>query len=425
MAAAPRGGWVRWTVVALLFSAMVFNYFDRQMLAVLKPTLSREMHWRETQYADMVFWFQAAYAASYLLFGRVVDRVGARIGFAFTFAIWSIAQILHGAARGVMDFMLARVLLGLGEGGAYPSGLSAVAEWFPRQERALATGLFNAGVNIGAIVTPLVVPAVVLTFGWRAAFVLTGAASLVWLTVWLLVYRTPEQHKGLSAAELAFIRSDPPDTAAAIPFLRLLRMRETWAYAAGKFLIDPIWWMFLFWLPDFLAKRHGLDLKSFGVPLVVIYLMSDVGNLVGGWTSSALIRRGLSVNAARKLTMLGCAIAAAPVAFAMHADSLWLAVGIIGLATAAHQAFSVNLFTLPSDLFPRHSIGSVVGLGGALGAVGGMAMAKYAGWVLQEIGSYTPIFIVAACAYPTALLVIHLLSPRLTPVAVQDPEPAA
>jgi ACS family hexuronate transporter-like MFS transporter len=202
-------------------------------------------------------------------------------------------------------------------------------------------------------------------------------------------------------------------------------MRETWAYAAGKFLIDPIWWMFLFWLPDFLAKRHGLDLKSFGVPLVIIYLMSDVGNVLGGWTSSALIRRGLSVNAARKLTMLGCAIAATPVAFAMYADSLWLAVAILGLATAAHQAFSVNLFTLPSDLFPRQSIGSVVGLGGALGAVGGMAMAKYAGWVLQEVGSYTPIFIVAACAYLTALLVIHLLSPRLTPVAAQGLEPAA
>ena len=420
-AAAPaavgvRTGWVRWTVVALLFSAMVFNYFDRQMLAVLKPTLSRELHWSEIQYADMVFWFQAAYAASYLLFGRIVDRIGARLGFAVTFTIWSIAQILHGAARGVMDFMLARVLLGLGEGGAYPAGLTAVAEWFPRQERAFATGLFNAGVNIGAIVTPLVVPAVVLTLGWRAAFVLTGAASLVWLTVWLLVYRAPERHKGLSQAELAFIRSDPPDEGAAIPWTRLLRMRETWAYAAGKFLIDPIWWMFLFWLPDFLSKRFGLDLKSFGPPLVVIYLMSDVGNIVGGWTSSALIRRGLSVNAARKLTMLGCALAATPVAFAMRADSLWLAVAIIGLATAAHQGFSVNLFTLPSDLFPRQSVGSVVGIGGALGAIGGMAMAKYAGWVLQEIGSYTPIFVVAASAYLTALLVVHLLSPRLTPV---------
>jgi ACS family hexuronate transporter-like MFS transporter len=411
-----RTGWVRWTVAALLFSAMVFNYFDRQMLAVLKPTLSRELHWSELQYADMVFWFQAAYAASYLLFGRIVDRIGARLGFAVTFLIWSVAQIAHGAARGVMDFMLARALLGVGEGGAYPAGLTAIAQWFPRQERALATGVFNAGVNVGAIVTPLLVPAVVLTLGWRAAFVLTGAASLVWLTVWLLVYRSPDHHPGLGAAERAFIQSDPPDTGTPIPWTRLLRTRETWAYAAAKFLIDPIWWMFLFWLPDFLSKRFGLDLKSFGPPLVVIYLMSDAGNIVGGWTSSALIRRGLSVNAARKLTMLGCALAATPVAFAMRADSLWLAVAIIGLATAAHQAFSVNLFTLPSDLFPRQSVGSVVGIGGALGAIGGMAMAKYAGWVLQEIGSYTPIFVVAACAYLTALLVVHLLSPRLTPV---------
>jgi len=414
-----RIGGVRWVVAALLFSAMVFNYFDRQMLAVLKPTLSTQLHWKETQYADMVFWFQAAYAVSYLSFGRIVGRVGARWGMAASYLIWSIAQIGHGAARSVIDFILARAALGIGEGGAYPSGLTAIAEWFPKEERAFATGLFNAGVNVGAIVTPLIVPMVVLAFGWRAAFVMTGAASLVWLALWLVFYRPPERHGGLEAAERAYIQADAADTGPALPWLKLLTLRETWAYAAAKFIIDPIWWMFLFWLPDFLAKRHGLDLTSFGPPLVAIYLMSDAGNLLGGWASSALIRRGVSVNWARKLTMLGCALLALPVAFAGEVSDLWLAVGIIGLATAAHQAFSVNLFTLPSDLFPRRSVGAVVGFGGALGAVGGMAMAEYAGWVLERVGSYTPIFIVAASAYLLALLVIHLLSPRLTPVAAE------
>ncbi len=414
--ASGRIGAVRWIVAALLFSAMIFNYFDRQMLAVLKPGLSKELGWNETQYADMVFWFQAAYAASYLLFGRVVDRIGARMGFALTFLIWSIAQVAHGAARSAVQFMMARALLGIGEGGAYPAGLTAVAQWFPRQERAFATGLFNAGVNIGAIVTPLVVPPVVILLGWRGAFVLTGLASLLWLLTWLLVYRSPERHRALGEAERAWIKQDPPDPSRPMPWLKMARTREAWAYAAGKFLIDPIWWMFLFWLPDFLAKRHGLDLKTFGPPLVVIYLMSDAGNVLGGWVSSALIKRGVSVNSARKLTMLGCALLALPVAFAARIDSLWLAVAVIGTATAAHQAFSVNLFTLPSDLFPRTTVGSVVGFGGALGAVGGMALAKYVGWILDRVGSYTPIFAVAACTYLVALGVIHLLTPRLKPV---------
>ncbi len=415
-----RVGAVRWIVVALLFVAMVFNYVDRQMLGVLKPTLAAEFHWSETDYADIVFWFQAAYAVSYLAFGRFVDSVGAKVGFGVAFFLWSLAQIAHGAARNISDFILARVALGIGEGGAYPAGLTAVAQWFPKKERALATGLFNAGVNIGAIVTPLLVPVIVLSMGWRAAFVIVGAASMLWLVAWLLLYRSPRHHKGLSATELAHIESDPPDEVTKVPWRRVIMRRETWAYAVGKFTIDPIWWMFLFWLPDFLSKRHGLDLKTFGPPLVVIYLMSDAGNVIGGWISSALIKRGMSVNSARKFTMLGCALCAVPVAFTMFVDDLWVAVGIIGLATAAHQAFSVNLFTLPSDMFPRAAVGSVVGIGGMCGAIGGMAMAKYAGFVLETLGTYTPIFIVAASAYLVALLAIHLLSPRLAPATFEQ-----
>lgn len=411
-----RTAGVRWTVVALLFVAMVFNYLDRQMLAVLKPTLAEEFKWTETQYADIVFWFQAAYALSYVTFGRFVDLVGAKVGFGVAYTIWSLAQMAHGFAGSVTHFIFARFALGIGEGGAYPSGLTAVAQWFPKSERAFATGLFNAGVNIGAIVTPLLVPVIVLNLGWRAAFIVVGAATFLWLILWLLFYHHPHKHKGLKADELAYIESDPPDPVARVPWRDVIRKRETWAYAVGKFTIDPIWWMFLFWLPDFLNKRHGLELKDFGLPLVVIYLVSDLGNVAGGFASSALIKRGWSVNRARKTTMLVCALCALPVAGLMAVDDLWVAVAILALATAAHQAFSVNLFTLPSDVFPRVAIGSVIGIGGMFGAIGGMAIAKYTGWVLDQLGTYTPVFMVAASAYLVALLAIHLLTPRMEPV---------
>jgi ACS family hexuronate transporter-like MFS transporter len=416
---AGRVGNVRWIVVALLFTAMVINYVDRQMLGFLKPTLSKELGWSETNNADIVFYFQAAYAASYVLFGRFVDRVGAKIGYTVAFIVWTIGHVACGAARTVTEFSMARIVLGVGEAGGFPCGLKAVTEWFPKKERALATGIFNAGTNIGAIVTPLAVPGLVLTFGWQMAFVITGVVSLVWLPVWLIFYRNPRNHPRLKSAELAHIEQDPPDTSKPIGWVRLLTVKETWAYALGKFLIDPIWWFFLFWLPDFFAKRYGLDLMTFGPPLVAIYLLSDVGSVGGGWLSSSLIHRGMSINAARKTVMLICAIAVIPVAFAMYADNMWVAVGILGLATAAHQAFSANLYTLPSDVFPRNAVGSVAGFGGMVGAIGGMAMAKYAGYVLEKIGSYTPLFIAAASAYLIALLVVHVLSPKLTPVEIK------
>ncbi len=406
----------RWLICGLLFAAMVINYVDRQMLGVVKPTLSEEFGWTETQYADIVFWFQASYAVSYLLFGRIVDRIGARWGFGIAFLIWQIAHIAHAGARSMSGFIAARVMLGIGEGGGFPGGIKAVAEWFPKKERAFATGLFNAGTNIGAIVTPLVVPAITLAWGWQMAFIVTGIAGLIWLPIWLLVYRRPREHSKVSPAELAYIEQDPPDPVEKVGWLKLLTIKETWAYALGKFLIDPIWWMFLFWLPDFLSKRHGLDLKTFGIPLVCIYLLSDVGSIGGGWLSSSFMKRGMSLNAARKSAMLLCALLAVPVGFGAFVDNLWVAVLIIGVATAAHQGFSANLYTLPSDVFPRSAVGSVVGIGGMVGAIGGMAMAKYAGWVLDKIGSYTPIFVVAASAYLLALGVVHLLSPRMEPV---------
>lgn len=418
-AAKPASG-VRWVVLTLLFLAMVINYVDRQTLAFLKPTLQGEFGWSETNYADIIFWFQATYAASYLFFGRVVDKIGSRWGFGIAFAIWQLAYLVHGWASGLGGFIAVRMGLGIGEGGAFPGAIKAVAEWFPKRERAFANGLFNAGTNIGAVVTPLLIPFIVLNMGgWREAFFIVGAAGLIWLPIWLIMYRRPREKAGVSESELAWIEQDPADPPVKISWLQLLRYRETWAYAVGKFLIDPIWWMFLFWLPDFLGKRYGLDLKTFGPPVVAIYLLSDVGSVSGGWLSSRFMKMGWSINRARKTTMLICAICALPVAFAANASSLWMAVAIIGLATAAHQGFSATLYTLPGDVFPRAAVGSVVGIGGMIGGVGGMVFSKYTGAVLDQIGTYTPIFIVAASAYTLALIAVHLLTPKMEPVKIE------
>jgi MFS transporter, ACS family, hexuronate transporter len=400
-----------------LFAATAFNYVDRQTIGVLKPTLQAELGWTESSYADIVFWFQCAYAIGYLGFGPVIDRIGARLGYAVAFSVWTLAHIGHGFVHTITQFALARFALGLGESGSFPASLKAVSEWFPARERALAVGVFNAGSNVGAIVTPLVVPAITLAWGWRMAFVVTGVFTLVWLIAWLAIYRSPGVHKKVSAAELTYIRSsDEPSRAGppvAVSWLKLLSLRQTWAYILGKFLTDPIWWLYLFWLPDFLAKRYGLDLKSFGPPLVAIYLMSDVGSVAGGWASSRLMKRGRTANVARKVTMLVCALAVVPIVFAQFVSHLWLAVAIIGLATAAHQAWSANLMTLPSDMFPRAAVGSAVGLGGMAGAVGGMLMSEYAGYILDAFGSYQPIFAIAGGAYIVGIAVIHVLSPRL------------
>ncbi|WP_069064506.1 MFS transporter [Sphingobium sp. RAC03] len=414
----PPVGRYRWVVVALLFAATAINYVDRQMIGVLKPTLSAEMQWSETDYANIVFWFQAAYAIGYLGFGRIVDVIGARFGYAIAVTIWTIAHMAHGGVYGVTQFAMARFGLGIGESGNFPAGIKAVTEWFPQKERAFAIGLFNAGANIGAIITPLLVPWLTVAYGWRVAFYATGIFGIVWLIAWLVFYRRPDQHSKVTAEELAYIRQDPADPVEPIGWAKLITIKETWAYAIGKFCIDPIWWFFLFWLPGYLGTRYGLDLISFGPPLVAIYLLSDGGSIFGGWMSGRLMKAGKSVNAARKLTMLLCAFAVLPIFFAQSIDNLWLAVLVIGIATAAHQAFSANLYTLPSDLFPRGAVGSVVGIGGTVGAIGGMVMAKYAGYILDGIGSYTPLFAVAGSAYFVALAAVHLLSPRLERVSV-------
>nr|WP_208403823.1 MFS transporter [Sphingomonas aerolata] len=412
----PRGR-VRWIVCALLFAAVVLSYVDRLVLPTLKPDLQQRYGWSETGYADLAIWFQAAYGLSYLVFGRLIDRLGARIGYALAVALWTLGHVGHVFFTSTSGMILARIPLALGEAGTFPAAIAATNEWFPRRERALAIGIFNAGSNVGAILTPLLVPIIAVTMGWRWAFILTGLLTLVWLIVWLGFYRRPREHHRVTVEELAYIESEPAEPGRPVAWRTLLRQRQTWAYILGRFLIDPVWWTFLFWLPDFFNRQYGVTMLAFGPPLIAVYLLADVGSVGGGWFSSRLIGRGYSVNRARKTAMFACALCAVPIAFATQVPSMWWAVLMIGVACAGHQGFSANLYALPGDLLPRWATGSVVGLGGLSGAIGGMLMAKFAGRILETVGSYQPIFIVAACAYLVALAVIHLVVPRYAPVA--------
>jgi ACS family hexuronate transporter-like MFS transporter len=414
-----KAGHYRWVIVALVFFATTINYIDRQVLGILAPSLQKEIGWSESQYGYIVTSFQAAYAASLVLAGWIVDRIGTRIAYALSLTIWSIAAMGHALAHSAFTFGIWRAMLGLGEGGNFPIAIKTVTEWFPKKERAFATGLFNAGTNIGAIVAPLVVPWIAVNYGWRMAFIITGAVGLVWLFFWIPMYRRPDEHPRVSKAELAYIQSDPPDSTAKIPWSELLRHRQTWVFSLGKFMTDPIWWFYLFWLPKFLNTNYGLTLDKFGPPLVAVYLISDVGSIAGGWLSSTLIKRGWSISTARKSTMLICALCVVPIMFAWKATNMWVAVGFVGLATAAHQGWSANIFTLASDMFPRRAVGSVVGIGGMAGAVGGMILSFNAGRILDLTGSYYSLFIIAGSAYLVALLIIHLLLPKLTPAELE------
>ena len=411
-------GRFRWVICGLLFLGVTKNYMDRQVLGVLKGPLQHEFGWNDVDYGNLVFVFQAAYALGMICMGRLIDRLGTRVGYAIAMIFWSLASMAHAAANSFLAFAIARAALGFGEAGVFPASIKSVAEWFPKKERALATGIFNAGTNIGAILTPLFVPWVAFHLGWRWAFLFTGALGFFWLALWLALYRRPEEHPLCTAAEREYIKSDPVGSTVAIPWARLLRYRQTWTFAAGKFMVDPIWWFYLFWIPDYLQREHGLRLTQIGLPILVIYLISDVGSIAGGWLSSALIRRGFSVNAGRKWAMLVCAICVVPVAVVYRVSGLWPTTILIGLAAAAHQGFSANLYTLTSDLFPSRAVGSVVGIGGMAGAIGGMLIAQVVGHVLQWTNSYTIPFFIAASAYLLALLLIHVLSPRLEPAHI-------
>lgn len=414
-----RVGYFRWVICGLLLLGVTKNYMDRQVLGVLKTTLMGEFHWSEIDYAKLVEAFQIAYAVGMVTMGWLVDRLGTRLGYAVAMIFWSVASMGTALANSLQGFALSRYALGLGEPAVFPASIKAVAEWFPKKERALATGIFNAGTNVGAIITPLIVPWIVVHWGWRSAFVGIGAIGFAWLVLWLVIYGNPGEHKRVSREELAYIRSDPQEPAGKTKWVRLIPLRQTWAFAMGKLLTDPIWWFYLFWVPGFLQDKHGLALTGIGVPIMVIYVISDVGSVAGGWISSSLIKRGRSVNAARKMAMLLCAVGVIPVVFAYRVESTWSAVALIGLAAACHQGFSANLYTLTSDMFPARAVGSVVGMGGMAGALGGLFIASVVGHVLQWTGSYEIPFALAGLAYLVALGVIHMLVPRLEPARIE------
>ena len=417
---ARAGGNFRWVICALLFFATTINYMDRQVLGLLAPLLQKTFGWTEIQYGNIVQMFFYAYALGLLVVGRFIDRVGTRVGYAVAIAVWSLSAMGHSLARSIFGFGAARFMLGLGESGNFPAAIKTVTEWFPRKERALATGIFNSGTNVGAIVAPLTVPWIAVHLGWRWAFLFTGIFSATWLVLWLMIYRKPQEHPRLSANELRYIQSDPLEPETRIPWLRLLPHRQTWAFVLGKTITDPIWWFYLFWLPKFLHETHGVTLTGLGPPLVAIYLAADFGSIGGGWLSSSLLKRGWNVNRARKVTMLICALCVAPVLFVSQVKGLWPAVAIIGLATAAHQGWSSNLFTLVSDMFPRRAVASVVGLGGFGGAVGGLCIAWLVSHLLQWTHSYVVVLFMAGSAYIFALVVIQVLTPRLQPVQLDS-----
>jgi MFS transporter, ACS family, aldohexuronate transporter len=441
-------GKYRWTICGLLFFATTLNYMDRQVLALLLPTLqdpAKGIGLTQVQYGTIVSAFSAAYAIGLLLAGNFIDRVGVRKGYSVAVAIWSLAAMSHflvtvpliasflgsgaqtvahwfGTATtvggAVVGFAIVRFMLGLGESGNFPAAVKTVAEWFPKKERALATGIFNCGSNVGATVAPFLVGFVAVRFGWRYAFLCTSFFALIWLVLWLAVYRSPQDHPKVGPAELAYINSDPPDAITKLSWAKLLPHKQTWAVLFGKMLTDPIWWFYLYWLPGFLYAKYGLSILKMGLPLLIIYNVSAVGSIFGGWLPAKFLSLGWDLNKARKTAMLIYACAVVPIVAVGHA-SIWFAIALISLAAAAHQAWSANMFTLASDMFPRRAVGSVVGIGGFGGAVGMMIFGPLVGFILKIThNNYVPVFVISGSAYLLALLFIHALAPKLNTVSL-------
>lgn len=412
----------RWTICIFLFVITTINYMDRNILGVLKPTIQGDLHFSETDFGNIIFFFSIAYAIGYAGMGWFTDKIGIRLGLAAAAVLWCLASTAHGMVASVGGFILARIVLGLGEGGNFPTCIKTIATWFPVRDRAFATGLFNSGSNIGAMLAPLVGALVVSLAGWQAAFYVTGLVGLVWVVFWLVSYRSPAEHPGVSPGELAYINQDPEVAVQKVPWARLLTYRGTWVYLAGAVLTNPAWWFYNNWVPSFLNSKFHVTLLAVGLPLVLIYLLTDVGSIAGGWMSSRLIKRGMDVFLARKLTLLTCAVCTLPVFLAPQVDNMWIAVVLIGVAMAAHQGFSANLFTLVSDTMPRGAIGSTVGLAGGVSSIAGAFSAAVIGRVLDATGgNYTVVFFVAASVYIIAVVLIHFILPRSRAAIVESP----
>ncbi|MES2060778.1 MAG: MFS transporter [Bacteroidota bacterium] len=416
----------RWVVVGLLFFATTINYLDRQVIGLLKPTLEKQFSWTEEDYSHIVMAFQTAYAIGLLAFGGFIDRLGTKLGYTVSLIVWSLAAMLHAVVKSTLGFGVVRAALGLGESGNFPAAIKVVAEWFPKKERALATGVFNSGANIGAVVAPVMVPWILGIYGWQMAFIITGAIGFVWLIFWWFLYEIPARHKKINAAEFEHIHSDIEEPVVEnapeekVKWVRLFGIRQTWAFVVGKFLTDPIWYFFLFWLPSYFSSTFHLDLSKPSLPLVLIYTATTVGSIGGGYLSSWFIKSGMPIFRARKTAMFIFALCVVPIFAARYAANIWQAVGLISLAAAAHQAWSANIFTTASDVFPKRAVSSVVGIGGMAGSIGGIAFPFFIGWILETYkeagnitGGYNIIFTVCAIAYLVAWLVMHLLTPRV------------
>jgi ACS family hexuronate transporter-like MFS transporter len=403
----------RWVICALLFAITTINYMDRNILGVLKPTIQGDLHFSETDFGNIIFFFSIAYAVGYAGMGWLTDKIGIRLGLAVAAILWCLASTAHGMVASVTGFIVARIVLGLGEGGNFPTCIKTIATWFPVRDRALATGIFNSGSNIGAMLAPLIGALVVSLSGWQAAFYVTGAVGLVWVVVWLISYRSPAENPRVSPSELAYINSDPEVAAIKVPWAKLLTFPGTWVYIIGAVFTNPAWWFYNNWVPSFLNSKFHVSLFAVGLPLVLIYLLTDVGSIAGGWISSTLIKRGMDVFPARKIALLICAACTLPVFLAPQLDSLWAAVVLIGIAMAAHQGFSANLFTLVSDTMPRGAVASAVGLGGGISALAGAFSAAAIGRVLDATGNnYTVVFFACASVYVIATAIIHFILPR-------------
>jgi ACS family hexuronate transporter-like MFS transporter len=480
--AAPTASRFRWVVLALVFFAITINYIDRMVMGILAPDLREAYQIDNLAYGYITAAFGLSYALGQMVSGRWLDWIGVRVGYAVALTAWSAASMLHALSRSAWGFGFFRGVLGVTESPAYPAAVKTLAEWFPKKERALAMGVANAGANVGAVLAPAMVPWLAINYGWQAAFIVSGAIGLVWLFFWIPLYRKPAEHPRVSAEELAYIQSDPTDgevgplrlrplsrrqktlagslagggsfllilmliamplnfSARALlvgagigaviggataffltrPNARLFFHRQSWGFIAGKALTDPIWSFYLFWLPTFLKDQHGVNLSGVALPLIVIYLMADVGSIAGGWMSSSLIKRGWSLNAARKTTLLVCALCVVPASFVSVVDSMWTAVLIVGVALAAHQGFSSNLYTLVSDTFPKRAVGSVAGLGGTFGYIGYTLFGILTGWILDLTNkNYLPVFIMAGSAYLLAFVIIHLAMPHMEPAVIED-----
>ncbi|MDB5061119.1 MAG: transporter [Mucilaginibacter sp.] len=422
----------RWAVVVLLFFATTINYLDRQVIGLLKPTLEVQFNWTETDYSHIVMAFSTAYAVGLLAFGGFIDRIGTKLGYTLSLIVWSVAAMLHAIVKTTFGFGVVRAALGLGESGNFPAAIKVVAEWFPKRERALATGIFNSGANIGAVVAPVMVPWILGIYGWQMAFIITGAIGFIWLIFWWFIYEIPARHKKISKEEFDFIHSDNVDTAGEseippvkIKWIKLFGIRQTWAFVVGKLLTDPIWYFFLFWLPSYFSTTFNLDLKKPSLPLVLVYTATTVGSIGGGYLSSWFIKRGMPVFKARKTAMFLFALCVLPIFGARYAANIWQAVGLISLAAAAHQAWSANIFTTASDMFPKQAISSVVGIGGMAGSVGGIFFPLLIGVILEtykEAGNltagYNIIFTMCACSYLLAWVIMHLITPKMKPVKI-------